>query len=224
MTRSKTIALVAATAIFAGGTPALATHLITSADVKNGSLAERDLRSSVRSKLNKPSVPGPAGQRGVEGAQGPLGARGATGPQGEQGEAGRTGAQGPQGIPGTAAEKGDPGDPGAPGTDCAGQAPADPARKCPGEKGDKGDDGVSGLHFESISHQGPAADGAVYSQTVQCDEGEAIAGGYQRGTVGSFDVTDNYVTGDGYKFRAILHPNAAGDASLVLHLTCITAP
>jgi hypothetical protein len=105
-------------AFVASAAPAVATHLINSKDVKNGSLAERDLNRSVRSKLNKVGQPGPQGDKGEQGIVGPQGAQGVPGPQGERGvpgEAGLRGPQGPQGDTGPAGPQGEKGDTGAQG-------------------------------------------------------------------------------------------------------------
>lgn len=113
MTRNRTIALVATTALLAGGSPAIASKLITGKDIKNGSIATKDLSKSVREKLND-------SQPGATGAQGPKGDTGPRGPQGEQGIPGTAaaqGAQGPQGERGPAGADGRDGRDGRDGQD-----------------------------------------------------------------------------------------------------------
>jgi hypothetical protein len=97
--------LVAALAV--GGTSATAASLITSDDVRDGSLNNRDVKASTitMSRL-APSTralirdPGPQGPPGATGAPGQAGAPGERGAQGEQGAPGTQGAAGASGAPG----------------------------------------------------------------------------------------------------------------------------
>jgi hypothetical protein len=69
---------------------ALAASLITSKQIKDGTIQVKDISKTARAQL---AVPGP------QGPAGPAGAAGATGAQGDKGE---TGARGEQGVPGEA--------------------------------------------------------------------------------------------------------------------------
>lgn len=69
------LSLVLATA----GT-ATAARLITSKDIKNGSIKEKDLAQSVRKKLNTAGAMGPKGEPGAHGPKGDTGAQGPAGP------------------------------------------------------------------------------------------------------------------------------------------------
>jgi hypothetical protein len=67
-------------AIASAATAATADKLLTGADIKNGSLTERDLAPAVRAKLARAGRPGPAGPPGATGATGSPGAAGPAGP------------------------------------------------------------------------------------------------------------------------------------------------
>lgn len=92
----KTLIACVATALLVGGGTATAAKLVTSADVKdgtlagvdvrNGSLREADLAQGVRRKLNT-TVSGSPGSPGAKGDQGPQGPKGDQGPQGPKGVA-----------------------------------------------------------------------------------------------------------------------------------------
>jgi hypothetical protein len=64
---------------------AAATRLISSKDIKDGSISAKDLSKAVRAQLKKAGVPG---QAGTAGATGPKGDTGAAGPKGDQGAPG----------------------------------------------------------------------------------------------------------------------------------------
>src|SRR5262245_11990839 len=98
----------------------LPANSVGSAQVRDGSLQRRDLKSRVL--LN-----GAMGPKAVDGAPGPKGDRGDPGLQGPPGPKGEKGDPGLQGPPGPKGEKGDPGL----------QGP-------PGPKGEKGDPGLQG--------------------------------------------------------------------------------
>ena len=74
------IALVAVLVVALSGT-AVATSLITSAQIKDGTIQLKDLNKKTRTKLK-----GQAGPAGAAGAQGPQGPKGDQGPKGEPGE------------------------------------------------------------------------------------------------------------------------------------------
>jgi hypothetical protein len=115
-----TIALIVAALSLVAG-PAVATSLIRSKDVKNGSLAERDFNKKVKAKLNKVGQPGPTGAQGdagtdgidgaagLDGADGEAGADGVDGEDGADGLDGEDGARGPEGPRGLKGDKGDTG-------------------------------------------------------------------------------------------------------------------
>jgi hypothetical protein len=90
-----TVTAIIVSAIVAGTASAGVTTLITSKQIKDGTIQLRDLSPSATQQLH--------GRAGQEGAAGPKGDTGATGPQGPKGDTGATGAAGPPGP------KGDPG-------------------------------------------------------------------------------------------------------------------
>lgn len=75
------LAFVLGLAIATAGT-ATAAKLITGKEIKNGSIARKDLSTGVRAELSERSRPGP---QGVAGPQGPAGQRGAKGDRGAPG-------------------------------------------------------------------------------------------------------------------------------------------
>ena len=82
-----------------------AKKLITGKQIKNGTVAAKDLTAAVRKKLNKKSTAavgpqGPAGPAGPTGPKGDAGTAGAAGPKGETGDTGPTGPTGPAGAQG----------------------------------------------------------------------------------------------------------------------------
>lgn len=106
-----------------GGTSYAAT-LITSADIKDGTVATRDLAAgavtsarvrdgSLQARDFKPGEladgAGAAGPRGPEGDAGPAGRPGAAGPQGPKGDAGPVGASGARGDAGPQGPRGETG-------------------------------------------------------------------------------------------------------------------
>lgn len=159
-------------ASFAGVGGAVAGSLVTSQDIKNGTvrsidvangtLGMRDLNTFTKSRINQP---GPAGEQGEPGRNGADGKDGATGAQGPAGAAGPAGAQGP-----------------------AGKAGAD------------GKDGVSGLESDG-PYPGATAladgdnsealwvgdEGATLQRSwVQCPAGKsAVGGGFSRADEGA---------------------------------------
>jgi hypothetical protein len=84
-----------------------AQQLITGRDIKDGTVARKDLSTSVRAQLKTPKT----GQTGPQGPAGPKGDPGAVGERGPAGPAGARGPAGPKGDPGL---KGDPGPKGDP--------------------------------------------------------------------------------------------------------------
>ena len=76
---------------------AVAASLITSKQIKDGSIEVKDLSKKAKKALKGKAA---VGQRGANGAQGPQGAQGAPGAQGAQGEAGPKGDKGDKGDTG----------------------------------------------------------------------------------------------------------------------------
>jgi hypothetical protein len=134
------LVVTALVAILGVAGTAYGAKLITSSDIKDGSIAAVDLSKNTRAGLvgtkGATGAGGHVGVRGPQGFRGSAGAHGATsnvpgpaGPQGVQGSIGPTGAtssvagpqgtqgiQGPTGAPGAASTvAGPPGSPGAPG-------------------------------------------------------------------------------------------------------------
>jgi Collagen triple helix repeat (20 copies) len=89
---------------------AMAAGLITSAQIKDGTIRLVDINPSTKSALEGDR--GPAGQRGPAGARGATGAAGATGAQGPVGPAGARGANGANGATGPAGPAGPAGEDG----------------------------------------------------------------------------------------------------------------
>lgn len=79
-------AVAIAVALFSGTTGAIAGGLITGKDIKNGTLAAKELTKKLRKKINKTGT-GTAGGPGVQGSQGAQGAAGADGAAGAAGPA-----------------------------------------------------------------------------------------------------------------------------------------
>jgi hypothetical protein len=195
----KKAAFVVAGAVFAlavvtAGTAGVQA-LITSAQIKDGTIASRDIRNGTiaRADISAGTLSSLRGPRGLAGAAGTQGAPGAQGAQGP------AGAQGPQGEKGSQGEKGDPGDDvhvtgsvataaGLPATAKAGDAyiakdtgrlhvfdgaafvdtgPVQGPQGDQGPKGDKGDKGDEGVQ----GVQGPAGGLSGY----QIVSGSAVA-------------------------------------------------
>lgn len=101
-----TVGLASLALVASATTGAVAGRLITSEDIKNGTITSADLgRGSVgwRGELKKKTrqkIKELAGQDGAPGPQGPAGETGPTGPAGERGPIGPRGPQGLQGDPG----------------------------------------------------------------------------------------------------------------------------
>jgi hypothetical protein len=92
---SMVIALTAL--VLAASGSAVAASIITSAQIKNGTIQLWDINSKARKALK-----GHTGPQGPAGAKGAPGATGANGGTGARGATGTTGATGPAGAPGTA--------------------------------------------------------------------------------------------------------------------------
>ena len=94
------LAALAVCAVGLGGT-AVAATLITSKQIKDGTIQLKDISRSARAQLQgddgAPGAAGAVGPAGSAGATGAAGAQGETGPQGPQGAKGDTGLTGPTG-------------------------------------------------------------------------------------------------------------------------------
>jgi hypothetical protein len=99
----KTIVAVIVTALAVGATASTAAVIVTSANIKDGTIQTKDMSAKAKAALK--GNRGPAGARGpagITGPQGPagIGAPGPTGPQGAPGAQGAPGTQGIQGVQG----------------------------------------------------------------------------------------------------------------------------
>ena len=101
-------ALIAAvvSAVIASTTATAATIVVTSKNIKNGTIQTVDISAKAKRALKGNRGPrGAAGPAGVQGAAGPAGVQGAQGPQGLKGDAGAPGAPGPPGPTGVVTTK-----------------------------------------------------------------------------------------------------------------------
>ena len=81
----RTVIPCVVTALLVGAGTATAAKLITSKNIKNGTIQTRDLSTSLKSKIRKPGKPGAPGPRGPAGPTGPAGP---AGPKGDKGDPG----------------------------------------------------------------------------------------------------------------------------------------
>jgi hypothetical protein len=96
------IAAVVAAVIAASAATATTAIVITSAQIKNGTIQTVDISAKAKRALKGNRGPrGALGPAGAAGAQGPQGPAGPKGDQGVFGPPGATGPVGPQGPPGT---------------------------------------------------------------------------------------------------------------------------
>jgi hypothetical protein len=91
----KTLIAVIATALVVGGTASAGAIIITSKNIKDGTIQAADISAKAKRALK-----GNAGARGAAGPAGAAGPQGPAGPQGTPGAQGAPGAQGVQGIQG----------------------------------------------------------------------------------------------------------------------------
>jgi hypothetical protein len=196
----KTLIACTITAIAVGGGTASAAKLITSKDIADGAIHNRDiaedtislnrLAPSVRAAIAKAATPGKDGAAGVNGkdgaagvngkdgaagANGLNGADGATGAQGLKGDKGDTGAQGIQGIQGVRGLTGMDGINGAKGD--KGDKGDTGAQGIQGLKGDKGDTGAQGIQGLKGDKGDTGAQGIQGVQGVQGEKGDTGAAG-----------------------------------------------
>jgi hypothetical protein len=94
MTFIKTIAACAVVALGVGATSATASSLLTSANIKNGTIKMRDLSPSLQAKIERAGTPGAAGAKGETGATGHAGVNGRDGQNGTNGTNGTNGRDG----------------------------------------------------------------------------------------------------------------------------------
>lgn len=102
------IVLVVATATaLIGGGSATAASLVTSAQIKDGTIAVKDLAPATKAWVKwQAGKDGAAGRAGDVGTNGATGAKGDTGATGARGETGATGARGETGATGARGETG----------------------------------------------------------------------------------------------------------------------
>jgi hypothetical protein len=216
----KTILACVAVALIVGATSATAASLITSADIKNGTIQASDIRRGaisesrlardVRQTLRSVGKVGPAGKDGAT-VYGPKGDRGPEGPQGRTGQPGRdgTGTQGAQGAQGLKGDKGDKGDPGLGGLESDGPYPG---------ATDLGNLGTNGSEGDNSSETWPGDNGAALHRSwVMCPAGKtAIGGGFSRADEAPADFAKlNIVSSQPTQIRdgALVYEPIAGDAA-----------
>lgn len=206
MTRSKIIAVFSAVALLASAGTATAHKLITGADIRNGTVAERDLDRNVRTKLNRTATPGKDGQ------QGPAGRDGSNGASGASGAAGAAGSQGPKGDTGAKGEKGLDGAPGA-----------------QGPKGDTGAQGPEGVIGLDENHSEPAValvDAGTHAIGQECDTGKVPVGGGYRVQSGEASAQSSYPTNTGWHVDFVTTTDgtlAAPAATIRVYVICANA-
>jgi collagen triple helix repeat protein len=127
------------------GTKQLKADAVTSANVRDGTLRQRDFQGGALPRggaedSGQGGPPGGPGGPGTPGAPGAPGARGDTGAPGAAGATGAAGAAGARGLPGAKGDSGLAGAKGDPGRD---GAKGDPGPD--GERGSPGRDGLLGV-------------------------------------------------------------------------------
>ena len=110
MTKLKTVVPLAVAAGLVVSAASGASSMITSANIKNGTIQTVDLSGKAKRALR-----GNRGLHGRAGNAGPAGPQGPPGPIGPQGDPGPAGPQGPSGPPGPAGPEGSAGPKGPPG-------------------------------------------------------------------------------------------------------------
>jgi hypothetical protein len=76
---TRTIVVAVICALVVGATGAVAADLITGKDIKNNSIAAKDLKKKLRKKIGRSGTAGAPGQTGPQGTQGPQGPAGPAG-------------------------------------------------------------------------------------------------------------------------------------------------
>jgi hypothetical protein len=132
------LAVAIAALVVATSGSGVAASLITSKQIKDGTIQVRDLSNGARVSLKgQAGAHGEQGNAGPKGETGSPGPKGDTGPKGDEGDPGSQGDPGPQGDPGAPGLQGEQGPPGASGAPaayafvrtegcCAGAPPLDP--------------------------------------------------------------------------------------------------
>jgi hypothetical protein len=203
----RTILACAAAALIAGSTSATAATLITSADIKNGTIQASDIRKGtipenrlsdgVREMLHTAGQVGPAGKDGAT-VYGPKGDPGPPGEQGPAGPPGRDGSgnQGPQGAPGPQGPPGGVGPAGATGPQGPKGDPGDTGQQGgpgpPGATGPQGPPGLANVETETASEAWAAT--SPGQTTVSCPSGKAAIGGGFSGPAGSLAIRSSRPT------------------------------
>lgn len=85
---------VALSLVVAATSGAVAGQLITSRDIKNGTIKKVDLNDRLKTKVDRAGQPGLQGEPGPPGPEGPAGPAGASGPPGPRGPSGADGSNG----------------------------------------------------------------------------------------------------------------------------------
>jgi hypothetical protein len=112
----KAVLAAAIVAVLISATSATAAFVVTSANIKNGTIQTADISASAKRALKgNRGLLGPQGATGATGATGAPGLQGERGAQGERGLQGERGAQGERGLQGERGAQGEQGDPGPTG-------------------------------------------------------------------------------------------------------------
>ena len=233
------VALAAALVVAIGSTGAVAASLIRSADIKDQTIAAKDLgrgavnTSELRDKgvLSRDvadgglrlrdlsdSVQNRLGEQGAKGDRGPRGMPGVRGPRGEEGDSGAVGPQGPPGPQGQQGVQGPPGPQGGQGV----QGPPGPSgpRGVQGPRGPQGEPGIFGYERVASTTVYIPADGRM-SVTATCSPGKTvISGGYTQ--VGNAEIRSSDATTalDGW---SVVFDNTAESILAEVHVSAICA-
>jgi hypothetical protein len=192
---------------------ATAAHMITGAQIKNGSVTGRDVKDkSLTAADFKGSVAGetgpqgPIGPQGVTGAQGATGSAGPTGPKGATGDlgvTGPTGVAGPTGPTGpTSTVSGPTGVTGPTGATSTVSGPTGGT----GPTGPTGPGGFTIMTGHINTGGGTACYGAPAGLTAQCRNAIGLVSGLtpsSESTVRNLEVRTNTVVGTGTTFDVI---------------------
>ena len=185
----KTILACVAAIMIVSATSATAASLITSSQIKDGTIKGRDIAKNtvtsnklspgLRRQLairqsaasSAPGLAGAAGANGVNGTNGANGKDGAKGAKGDRGQNGQNGQDGQNGAPGQDGAPGQPGQPGSPGA--------------PGAPGQNAD----GSYTRTVSSFGTGAQDVQDLDTAEAGNSSTIVGDnlrLERGTAGGF--------------------------------------
>jgi hypothetical protein len=197
----KTILACVATALIVGATTATAASLITSKDIQDGSIQNRDIRPAVLTM----SRLAPTTQKLIR--EKGSGGGGAPGPQGEKGDKGATGDDGAKGATGSKGEKGDTG-----------------AKGSTGATGPEGPRGPGSTYVTSRYAQAASSE-AHRSYQIQCPGGQtAVGGGAEISPSDSIHVaitaSFTLTSGRGYQIRAVEVTPTSASWHIVGYITC----